>query len=258
VAVVFLTPACALDCPYCGADDRYGVLNRPQAWALMESLAQQGFQSVVLGGGEPLLWPHGLRELCAAARSRGLLVQVGTSAAQLPDDAAEWRQVDRWVLPLESADAAAHDALRPMPDGSSHHARVLAALGNFACGGGEVTVSSVARLGGEADLRGVGGLLERLRADGLRLHAWHLYRFQAMGRHGAANAPRFALQDTEWAAVSRSLRRDFPRIPVLLRPDMMHSKSVAFFWVTPQGLWRQGPLDFKGLVELDSPGLARA
>jgi MoaA/NifB/PqqE/SkfB family radical SAM enzyme len=256
VAVVQLTPACELDCPYCGADQHFGVLTRAQAWGLLESLALNGFESVVLGGGEPLLWPHGLRELCAAARSRGLVVQVGTSAAQLPQDAPEWRQVDRWVLPLESASAAAHDALRPMRAGS-HHARVMAALEAFGAAGVPVTVSSVARRGGEADLISVAGALERLQARGLKLHAWHLYRFQPMGRHGAENAPRFALEDAEWVTLSRSLKAAFPRIPILLRPDMMHSRSVAFFWSTPQGLWRQGPLGFRGLVELESPGLSR-
>lgn len=255
VAVVFLTPACAMDCPYCGADDRYGVFSRAQAWGLVEALSRQGFQSVVLGGGEPLLWPHGLRELCAAARSRGLLVQVGTSAAGLPVDALEWRQVDRWVLPLESADAAAHNALRPLA-GASHHARVLRALDECARTGVSVTLSSVARRGGEDDLRSVGRLLESLRAQGLKLHAWHLYRFQGMGRRGSTNALRFALEDAQWEELSQGLRAAFPRLPVLLRPDMMHSKSVAFFWSTPAGLWRQGPLGFSGLVEFDAPGLA--
>jgi MoaA/NifB/PqqE/SkfB family radical SAM enzyme len=255
VAVVFLTPACGMACPYCGADDHFGVLGRAQARALMASLSRDGFSSVVLGGGEPLLWPHGLRELCTAARSRGLLVQVGSSAADLPADAAQWREVDRWVLPLESADPPAHDALRPLA-GRSHHALVLKALHAFALAGVSVTVSSVARRGGEADLRSVGALLMRLRGQGLRLHAWHLYRFQAMGRHGADNGPRFALDDGDWAALGPGLKAQFPALPLLLRPDMMHSKAVAFFWATPAGIWRQGPLGFSGLVAGDAPGLA--
>lgn len=254
VAVVFLTSACDLDCPYCGSDGTIGVFSRREARSLVERLASDGFESVVFGGGEPLRWPHGLRELCAAARSRGLLTQVGTSAAALPPDAAEWREVDRWVLPLESAQAAAHDALRPMA--GSHHAKVLAALHAFALGGRSVTVSSVARLGGDEDLAGVGQLLERLRGAGLRLHAWHLYRFQAMGRHGADNAERFRLTDEAWSAAAQGLKRRFPGLPLLLRPDMLHSKQVAFFWNTPQGAWRRGPLDWEGPVGLEASGPA--
>jgi MoaA/NifB/PqqE/SkfB family radical SAM enzyme len=250
VAVLFLTPACDLACPYCGAPDDFGVLSQPQAVGLLDHLVSQGFESVVLGGGEPLRWPHGLRQLCASARARGLLTQVGTNAANLPADAADWREVDRWVLPLESADHVAHDALRPM--NGSHHERILQALDGFVRSGAEVTISSVARYGGEADLESVAGLLKWYVSKGLRLHAWHLYRFQAMGRGGKANADRFAISDAQWQAVSKSLRTKHKRLPLLLRPDMMHSKNVAFFWGTPSGVWRQGPLGWMGPVDLDS------
>lgn len=245
---MFLTPACDLACPYCGAPDDFAVISPAAAIELLDHLVAQGFESVVLGGGEPLRWPHGLRQLCAAARARGLLTQVGTNAATLPADAADWREVDRWVLPLESADPAAHDVLRPMA--GSHHARILHALDTFARSGREVTISSVARHGGEADLDSVARLLKVYQAKGLRLHAWHLYRFQPMGRGGKANADRFAISDEHWTALSQGLRARHRRLPLLLRPDMMRSKNVAFFWSTPGGVWRQGPLGWLGPVEL--------
>jgi MoaA/NifB/PqqE/SkfB family radical SAM enzyme len=252
VAVVMLTPACQLRCSFCGADESFGVLSRLQARALVEGLSLQGFESVVFGGGEPTLWPHGLREICAAARARGLLTQIGTSAAALPQDVAEWREVDRWVLPLESGKAEAHDAVRNCEGG--HHGKVLRALHGFAMQGQSVTVSTVARHGAEEDLFSVGSLLEGLRAAGLRLHAWHVYRFQAMGRLGRLNGERFALSDEEWAETSRDLKRRFDKLPLLLRPDMMHSHDVAFFWNTPKGLWRQGPGQWEGLVEIETLG----
>lgn len=248
VAVVFLTPDCALACPYCGAQEGTVELSRPLSRGLLDHLVAQGFESVVFGGGEPLRWKGGLRELCAAAHSRGLLTQVGTSAAEMPADAADWREVDRWVLPLESDQAPAHDALRPMH--GSHHAKVLEALDKLQRRGQSVTISSVARLGGEMDLEGLAQMLERKQASGLRLHAWHLYRFQAMGRRGKANADRFALDDQAWTALSQGLRKAHPRLPLLLRPDMMHSKKVAFFWATAKGLLRQGPGPWEGEVEL--------
>ena len=43
VAVVFLTPACDLACPYCGASDDFGVLGSGQAVALLDHLVEQGF-----------------------------------------------------------------------------------------------------------------------------------------------------------------------------------------------------------------------
>ncbi|HTB34021.1 MAG TPA: radical SAM protein [bacterium] len=252
IAVVMLTPACELHCSFCGAEESFGVLSRLQARALVEGLSTQGFESVVFGGGEPTLWPHGLREICAAARARGLLTQIGTSAYRLPGDVSEWREVDRWVLPLESGRAEAHDALRTCEGG--HHAKVLRALHGFAMQGASVTVSTVARRGAEDDLLSAGALLESLRAAGLRLHAWHVYRFQAMGRLGRLNGGRFALSDEEWAQTSQRLKQRFEKLPLLLRPDMMHSHEVAFFWATPKGLWRQGPGQWHGLVETETLG----
>ena len=252
VAVLMLTPACELHCEFCGADENFSVISRMQARAVVEALSNQGFESVVFGGGEPTLWPHGLRELCTAARARGLVTQVGTSAARLPMDVAEWREVDRWVLPLESGSAAVHDALRPTEGG--HHAKVLKALHGFAMQGASVTVSTVARRGAEEDLVSVGKQLEGLRRAGLRLHAWHIYRFQPMGRLGRLNSDRFQMDDEEWEGQGLRLKQRFGRLPVLLRPDMMHSHDVAFFWSTAQGLWRQGPGDWQGLVETETLG----
>lgn len=245
VAVVMLTPACDMACAYCGAEASFRALGEGEAAELMRSLAGAGFRSVVLGGGEPFCWQGDLRRLAGSAKAEGLEVQVGSNLRRLPADAPSWDEVDRWVLPLESADAAAHDALRP--GSPSHHGVVLSALEAFRRAGREVTVSSVARPGAASDLIGLGRLLLAWRARGLRLHAWHLYRFQAMGRAGARNAARFAQDDAQWRALAGALRAAFPDLPLLLRPDLLHSKQVAFFWGLAGGLWRQGPGLWSGL-----------
>jgi MoaA/NifB/PqqE/SkfB family radical SAM enzyme len=239
VAVVMLTPACDMACAYCGAEASFRSLGEAEAAELMRGLAGAGFRSVVLGGGEPFCWQGELRRLAGEAKAAGLEVQVGSNLRRLPAEAPAWGEVDRWVLPLESDDAEAHDALRP--GAPSHHGVVLRALEAFRRAGREVTVSSVARPGAEADLIGVGRLLQGLRAQGLRLHAWHLYRFQAMGRAGARNAARFVQDDAQWQGLAGGLREAFPDLPLLLRPDLLHSRQVAFFWGVAAGLWRQGP-----------------
>lgn len=244
VAVVMLTPDCDMACPYCGAESSFRALTEEQAWELMPALAAQGFESVVLGGGEPFCWKGDLRGLAGEAKRVGLLTQVGTNLQRLPVDAPGWKEVDRWVLPLESADAAVHDALRPAQ--GSHHALVLRSLDAFQAARAKVTVSSVAHDGSAASLDGVARLLEQRRRSGLDLHAWHLYRFQAMGRGGRRNAGRFYLDDAQWRSISQGLKSKYPELPILLRPDLFHSKQVAFFWGTLQGLWRQGPLQWSG------------
>lgn len=239
VAVLMLTAACDMACPYCGADDSFRSLSEAEAHALMPRLAAQGFASVVLGGGEPLCWRGDLRALAAHAQACGLLVQVGSNLRRLPDDAPGWPEVDRWVLPLESDQAAEHNALRP--GNPSHHGVVLAALDAFQAAGKAVTVSSVARLGGEAELSRLGIWLRGRKAQGLRLHAWHVYRFQAMGRGGLQHQDRFAQSDAQWLALAHGLKAAHPNLPILLRPDLLHSKQVAFYWGDDKGLQRQGP-----------------
>lgn len=239
IAVVMLTPACDMACPYCGAESAFRPLGEAEARALMPGLKAQGFRSVVLGGGEPFCWKGDLRALAGRARDCGLELQVGSNLRRLPADAPAWPEVGRWVLPLESDAAAAHDALRP--GSPSHHGVVLAALDAFQAAGASVTLSSVARLDGDADLHGVARFLERRIAQGLRVHAWHLYRFQPMGRGGRDHAGRFAQSDAQWKALAASLKLAHPSLPILLRPDLLHSKQVAFFWGAARGLWRQGP-----------------
>jgi hypothetical protein len=62
-----------------------------------------------------------------------------------------------------------------------------------------------------------------------------------MGRAGARNAARFAQDAAQWLALAGGLRAAFPDLPLLLRPDLLHSRQVAFFWGIEGGLWRQGP-----------------
>lgn len=244
VAVVFLTPDCDMACPYCGAEEGFFSLGQAGAEGLLKRLAAAGFESVVFGGGEPLLWGGDLRALAGMAQGLGLLVQVGSNLRRLPPDAPAWPEVDRWVLPLESGEAQAHDALRP--GAASHHARVLAALDLFARARRVVTVSSVARVDGQADLDSVASLLRaRIRA-GLRLHAWHVYRFQPMGRGGRLHAGRFQQSDDAWKTTALELRRRHADLPLLLRPDMLRSRQVAFFWKKGANIWRQGPGDWSG------------
>lgn len=252
VGVIFLTAACDMQCPYCGADELFPPLPMAQARSLLQALALNGYESVVLGGGEPFLWPGDLRALAGCAKALGLQTQIGTNLNALPPDAPSWPEVDRWVLPLESSDASAHDALRPGPP--SHHAHVTRCLDAFQKAGSAVTVSSVARQGAAEDLHRVGQALRERRAAGLRLHAWHIYRFQAMGRGGRHSADRFGMSDTDWKSLALELKDRHKDLPLLLRPDMLHSKQVAFFWNTPRGLWRQGPLSLSGPVELTPSG----
>ncbi|MCB9915950.1 MAG: radical SAM protein [Planctomycetes bacterium] len=229
VAVVLLHPRCNMTCSFCVTpDDAFEALDEAQAHALVDELAARGLRTVVFGGGEPFAWRGDLLRLAGAARARGLVVQVGTNGIALPAGFAADDAIDRWVLPLESADAAVHDRLRR--HGPGHHALILRRLEALRAAGREVTLSTV--LCSET-LAGVAPLAEALRgyqARGGRVHAWHLYRFLPWGRGGAPNAARLAVSADAYAdACARVEALGLP-FRTFRRADMYRSKNVEFVW----------------------------
>lgn len=228
IAVVMLHGGCNMDCGFCVAENSLDRMSWAQATDLLRRLADSGFVNAVLGGGEPFAWSR-LTELGAFAKDLGLEVQVGTNGVSLPPDFAALDCFDRYVLPIESAAPALHDAMRPLR-GRSHHALILRRLEALRAAGRDVTVSTVVTAENVDMLPELGGWIAAYVAGGGRLHAWHLYRFIPEGRGGAVNAGRFYLEKDAYDAAVRTVRAAFPQITIFKRPDMYHSHDVDFFW----------------------------
>ena len=199
-----------------------------QAERLLRGLRALTIRNVVLGGGEPFLWPHDLERLTRLARGLGFLVQVCTNGASLPVGFERIKSIDRYILPLESMDPAIHDGLRVHPAG--HHHRVLDHIDSIAGSGRQLTVSTVVTRDNFDHLAEVAEFLTRSEAQGVDLHAWHLYRFLPVGRGGTSSADRLAITDEEFVgACSRVRQRTLP-FRVYRRDNMLRSSSVEFFW----------------------------
>ncbi len=233
IASLFLHPACNLECRFCVSEARFDAMTPETVSAVLHALAHAGVRNVVFGGGEPTLWEHDLAARCAEARALGHFVQVSTNGVALRDGFAgngfaHDARVDRWLLPLESADPAVHDALR----GPGHHALVLERLDALATGRREVTVTTVMTNANAAGAARLGALLCDLRENGLPLHAWHVYRFVAAGRGGgsADAAGALALDRSAWCAAVRSARASARGIPVFVRSDVRRSRTVEYVW----------------------------
>ena len=229
IGVVFLHGGCNMHCRFCISDNALQSLEFDQAVALLGCLAQRGIDTVVLGGGEPLVWPHDVYRMARVAKAYGFLVQVGTNGIALPADYARRPCVDRYVLPLDGARPETHNRLRLWR--GSHHALIWARLEKLRAAGREVTVSTVVNAQNLLGLPLLARQLDDYVARGGRLHAWHLYRFIPAGRGGAANAG--ALDITRRAYDEACARVRTPERPYTIykRPDMRHSSSVDFFWL---------------------------
>ncbi len=228
IASLFLLPDCDMACVFCASERGFDVMSCADAHGVVDALAATAVRNIVFGGGEPLLWPHDLDALAGHARRLGFLTQVCTNGAAALG-ATDLPHVDRVILPLESTDAATHDALRRRAGG--HHAGVLERLRALLDGGREVTLSTVVTARNIDHVARIGELLAGLAAGGGRIHAWHLYRFLAVGRGGAENANALAVDAPAYLSVCAEAKGLGLPFPVYRRDDMLRSSSVEFLWM---------------------------
>lgn len=228
IASVYLLPDCNMACRFCASELDFSVMSWNQAEQLLMALQTCGLKNIVLGGGEPFLWPHGLLDLCARAQALGFLVQVCTNATHLPEVFEHIAAIDRFVLPLEALDPAVHDHLRLHPGG--HHAQVLEAIDRLMAADRPFTLSTVVTRTNLEHLPTLAAFLGALRERGARIHAWHLYRFLPVGRAGRPNADQLDTSVEAFLAATLGIQALHLGFPVYRRSDMLKASSVAYFW----------------------------
>jgi MoaA/NifB/PqqE/SkfB family radical SAM enzyme len=251
IASIFLLPHCDMSCTFCASEIDFSILGREDAVELLRVLRRMSFCSVVLGGGEPFLWPHGLRRLARRARDLGFVVQVCTNGASLPDGFERFESIDRYILPLESMDPVVHDRLRRHRGG--HHAQVLERIETLAGSRRELTVSTVVTRENLDALPEIGAYLADLGRGGVRVHAWHLYRFLPVGRGGARNTSALAITTAEYLRACSLVQQRPNGFPILRRNDMLRSSTVEYFWAEA-GRLRIGSRVFGSAAGAAPPG----
>jgi MoaA/NifB/PqqE/SkfB family radical SAM enzyme len=233
IAVLMLHPGCNMRCPFCITDEKMTAMDRDQAITLLEELRQRRADTLVLGGGEPFTGQGDVLWLARESKARGFFVQIGTNGIAMPADYARRKEVDRYVLPFESADSRHHNRMRPWKE--SHHSLILDRLEELREAGREVTISTVVNAENRRSLPEIAAFLSAWQAHGGQLHAWHLYRFIPAGRGGARNAGRLAIDTGAYHDAADAVRDLYPEITIFKRQDMRHSRTVDFFWF--EGAW---------------------
>lgn len=229
IASIFLAPQCDMACRFCASELGFDAMTFDEAVALLQDLRGTEVTHVVLGGGEPFLWAPGVARLAEAGKALGFHVQICTNGVPVPGDFARLPGVDRFILPLEAADAFTHNAARLWPAGD-HHALVLARLEALRIARREVTVSTVVTAETLPGLEATADLLRARAAAGQRLHAWHLYRFLPVGRGGALHGAELAVDPAAYRAACDRLKAAGLPFTVYRRDDMLRASSVAYLW----------------------------
>jgi MoaA/NifB/PqqE/SkfB family radical SAM enzyme len=217
-----------MTCSFCVTENGMDTMRYDQAAQLLDDLKQRGIDNIVLGGGEPFAWPHDTVALAATAKSHGFFVQIGTNGIAMPESYPSLACFDRYVLPLDSVDASVHNALRH--HGPGHHALILDRLKALLSARKSVTVSTVVTSQNVHGLPELAELLANYQQRGGQLHGWHLYKFIPEGRGGRDNASWLDISPQVYDAACADVKRRALGLTVFKRKDMMHSKTVDFFW----------------------------
>lgn len=237
IAVVFLHPGCNMTCTFCITENTMDTMSFEQAQYALTCIRKRSITNVVLGGGEPFAWPSDTIRLATWAKSQGFFVQVGTNGIAMPDEPNRVEGIDRYVLPLDSADASIHNQLRRY--GKGHHKLILDRMELLRRLQRSVTVSTVVTSHNFAHLSTLGDFLSMYVHGGGKLHAWHLYKFIPEGRGGHAHKDELAVSDDAYDDVCARAKRAHSGFRVYKRKDMRHSRSVDFFWYE-RGALRMG------------------
>lgn len=108
---------CPMACQGCynPFSDRH--LNEQEARTVVDRLAEHGVRSVVMSGGDPLLWPH-LISIAKYARSMGIGVAVDTTAYALTPELLDVlrEHVDSLRIPLDSLNSNIEKKFRKNAD----------------------------------------------------------------------------------------------------------------------------------------------
>lgn len=228
VAVIFLGSRCNMNCTFCITSNGVDSIPFEQAIALLHDLKARGVRSIVLGGGEPFIWPHDIIELTAKAKDLGFTVQVGTNGIALPDGYEHISSIDRYVLPLDGADPETHDGLREYK--TSHHALILDRLYTLKKAHKPVTLSTIFTRKNIDGILELAHFLADFTIDRNIIHAWHLYKFIPVGREGAQHADELAVSREEYLSICNKILAMGFDFRIYKRADMYHSRTVEFYW----------------------------
>jgi MoaA/NifB/PqqE/SkfB family radical SAM enzyme len=225
-----LQAQCNMTCDFCITEESLGVKSFDEAMRLIHGFHSDGIRNLVIGGGEPFIWPHDCLKLAREAKQLDFLVQIGTNAVHFPPDFESRPEVDRYVIPLESVAPEPHNAIRKYR--RQHHAVIMSCLERLKASRKSVTISTIVTKPNRDHVLAVGEFLRDYHRETEHVHAWHIYQFVPEGRGGRENAPALQLGPNgrdEYDSLFNQARELKLPFKVFKRADMPRSKSVAFY-----------------------------
>jgi MoaA/NifB/PqqE/SkfB family radical SAM enzyme len=232
-ADLMVTGRCNLRCPFCwGPSHSVGGVLPVEEWTrLIGRLATLGTRTIILTGGEPLLY-DGLPAICHCAKNLGLRVILSTNGILLESRGiAVLPLLDEIGIPLDGSSAQRNNALRPQVSSENHYAGALAAIEYLHRNWPAIklTIRTVVTAENADDIEAIG---ERLLTLPTKMFRWKLYQFVPRG-YGAETAESLAINTDDFKAVAAEVSQ---RLPSLMIDSLCHEQiDGRYLFVEPDG-----------------------
>ncbi len=227
VAVLMLLPECNMTCDFCVIEETFEAISYLDAIELIQDLKKNNYDTLILGGGEPTLWPHDVFKLAEFAKSLGFFVQIGTNATKLPEGFETSPYIDRWILPLESVNFDLHNDIRHFKN--RHHQIMLTVLEKLKNENKSIIVSTVVTQKNKDELVLLMEFLKTYQLQGGNIYAWNVYKLLPWGRSGEKNYKELYLEDQIFEDLIAQLKKNVNPLKLTVRRNMYGSDRVDFF-----------------------------
>ncbi|MEU6339988.1 radical SAM protein [Streptomyces sp. NPDC046977] len=227
---------CNLSCPFCfGPRHEIPTMSERDALRVVDVLREAGVRGVVVSGGEPTLLPY-LADLLAALGDRNhpsgtdapRVVLSTNGLAPLPAMHRVLPHLSWIALPLESADASEHAALRTGV--APHRERVLALLKEVRRHPYDVKV----KLGTVITRRNLGGASEVLQLidDDCLPDVWKIYQMSETN-YGADNRDWLSVSEWEFEEALSRCEKAAAYRGVTLEVYRNKTRSGTYLFIDP-------------------------
>jgi MoaA/NifB/PqqE/SkfB family radical SAM enzyme len=225
------TAKCNLKCEFCwGPNVSIGdELSLKQWIEIIDYFADRGTKSVILTGGEPLMYKH-IVALIDYLESKKLRITLSTNSILLGLFKKDiLPKIDDIGIPLDGSDSLRNSRMRFGE--LCHFNKVLESL-NYIKNENKnlsVTVRTVLSKRNLDDLSSIGKILEKNKS---KFDRWKIYQFSPFGR-GFENKDKFFISNNNFLKLARDIKKLYPALSI--ETSLWKDGIGRYLFINPQG-----------------------
>jgi MoaA/NifB/PqqE/SkfB family radical SAM enzyme len=221
-AILNFAHRCAMSCEWCYVPFGEVPATNDIVASVVERIAELGFTSITVGGGDPFQYRFA-PELLRRAKSLGLFVHVDTHGRALrqTDESIELIEstIDLLGLPIDGSSPSVHDKMR---DSIGHFELVWSLLNWLKPFRTRIKLNTVASSVNAGDLTALGDLIEAYCPS-----RWSIYQYWPIGP-GARVSSKHSIDDLAFQRHSDVLRTQFRTRRVRLEVNARESRRDTY------------------------------